>query len=47
MSWVGFEPMILAFERGKTIHALDNAATEIAEGKTLLIPEAWSRNICS
>jgi hypothetical protein len=26
---VGFEPMIPAFERAKTVHALDCAATEI------------------
>jgi hypothetical protein len=29
MSWVGFEPMILVFERAKTVHALDSAATVI------------------
>jgi hypothetical protein len=27
MSWVGFEPTIPASERGKTVHALDRAAT--------------------
>jgi hypothetical protein len=27
MSWVGFEPTIPAFERAKTVHALDRAAT--------------------
>jgi hypothetical protein len=29
MPWVGFEPMIQAFERAKTVHALDRAATVI------------------
>jgi hypothetical protein len=29
MPWVGFEPTILAFERAKTIHALDRAAIVI------------------
>jgi hypothetical protein len=29
MSWVGFEPTILAFERAKSVHALDRAATVI------------------
>jgi hypothetical protein len=29
MSWVGFEPTIPAFERAKTFHALDRAATVI------------------
>jgi hypothetical protein len=29
MSRVGFEPMIPAFERAKTVHALDRAATVI------------------
>jgi hypothetical protein len=29
MTWVGFEPMIPAFERAKTIHALERAATLI------------------
>jgi hypothetical protein len=27
MPWVGFEPTIPAFERAKTVHALDRAAT--------------------
>jgi hypothetical protein len=27
MRRVGFEPMILAFERGKTVHALDREVT--------------------
>jgi hypothetical protein len=30
MSWVGFEPTIPAFERGKTVHALDRVATVIS-----------------
>jgi hypothetical protein len=29
MPWVGFEPTIPAFERAKTVHALDRAATVI------------------
>jgi hypothetical protein len=36
MPRVGFEPTILVFERAKTVHALDRAATVI--GKTLIIP---------
>jgi hypothetical protein len=31
MPRVGFEPTIPAFERAKTIHALDRAATVIGE----------------
>jgi hypothetical protein len=27
MPWVGFEPTIPAFERAKTVHVLDRAAT--------------------
>jgi hypothetical protein len=27
MPYVGFEPMITAFERAKTVHALDRSAT--------------------
>jgi hypothetical protein len=30
---MGFEPMIPAFERAKTVHALDRAATVIGEVK--------------
>jgi hypothetical protein len=29
MPWIEFEPTILAFEREKTFHALDGAATAI------------------
>jgi hypothetical protein len=29
MTWVGFEPTILAFERAKTVHASDRAAAVI------------------
>jgi hypothetical protein len=32
MPWVGFEPTIPAFERAKTIHALDRAATVTGYG---------------
>jgi hypothetical protein len=35
MSWMGFEPTIRTFERAKTVHALDRAATVI--GATMLI----------
>jgi hypothetical protein len=31
MPWVEFEPMIPVFERAKTVHALDRAATVIGE----------------
>jgi hypothetical protein len=31
MSWVGLEPTIPAFERAKTVHALDPAATVIGK----------------
>jgi hypothetical protein len=34
MPWLGFEPMIPAFERAKTIHALDRAATVIGRTYT-------------
>jgi hypothetical protein len=32
MPWVGFEPMIPVFEREKTFHDLDRAATAIGAG---------------
>jgi hypothetical protein len=35
MPRVRFEPMIPAFERAKTVHALDRAATVIGWGKEL------------
>jgi hypothetical protein len=35
MPWVGFEPTIPAFQRAKTIHALDRAASVI--GAKLII----------
>jgi hypothetical protein len=31
MPWVGFEPMIPVFERAKTVHAFDRAATVIGK----------------
>jgi hypothetical protein len=34
---VGFEPMISVFERAKTVHSLDRAATVIGHS-----PAAWS-----
>jgi hypothetical protein len=36
MPWDGFEPTILAFERAKTVHALDRAATVIGLVQYLL-----------
>jgi hypothetical protein len=35
--WVGFEPTIPAFERGKTVHTLDRSATVIGNSIYLLI----------
>jgi hypothetical protein len=35
--WVGFEPTIQAFERAKTVHALDHAATVIGDTCCLLL----------
>jgi hypothetical protein len=35
MSRVGFEPTIPVFERAKTVHALDSAATVISEPQRL------------
>jgi hypothetical protein len=35
MPWVGFEPTIPAFERAKTVHALDHAATVIGKKKCI------------
>jgi hypothetical protein len=35
MPWVGFEPTIPAFERGKTVHTLDRKATVIGTFKSL------------
>jgi hypothetical protein len=35
MPWVGFEPTIPAFERAKTVHALDSAATVIGTTSAL------------
>jgi hypothetical protein len=34
MHRVGFEPKILAFERAKTVHALDRAATAIGRSRS-------------
>jgi hypothetical protein len=42
MPRVGFEPTIPVFERAKTVHALDGAATVIGEGITQL-PQNSSR----
>jgi hypothetical protein len=35
MSWVGFEPTILAFERAKAVHVLDGVATVIGKCEDL------------
>jgi hypothetical protein len=35
MPWVGFEPAIPAFERAKTFHALDRAASVIGKQGTV------------
>jgi hypothetical protein len=34
MPWVGFEPTIPVFERAKTVHASDRAATVIGSHST-------------
>jgi hypothetical protein len=34
MSGAGFEPTMLVFERAKTVHALDRAATVIGNAAT-------------
>jgi hypothetical protein len=36
MSKVGFEPTIPVFERAKTVHALDRAATVIGSAETTI-----------
>jgi hypothetical protein len=36
MPWVGFEPTIPEFERAKTVHALERAATVIGTKATTL-----------
>jgi hypothetical protein len=35
MPRVGFEPTIPVFERAKTVHALDHAATVIGKGSSI------------
>jgi phosphohistidine swiveling domain-containing protein len=35
MLWVGFDPTTPVFERAKTVHALDRAATVIGEENNL------------
>jgi hypothetical protein len=46
MPLVGFEPTIPAFERAKTVHALDRAATVIGHKRTILATKlVWSRDI--
>jgi hypothetical protein len=37
MPYVGFEPTIPVFERAKTVHALDGAATVIGKVSTYLV----------
>jgi hypothetical protein len=56
MTWVGFETTIPAFERTKTVHALDSAATVIGkynhelnkfnnEADTMKVLECRTRNL--
>jgi hypothetical protein len=48
MRWVGLEPTIPVFERGKTVHALDCAATCERQGQLYLnfywvgVPYVWT-----
>jgi hypothetical protein len=42
MPYVGFEPTIPAFERAKTVHALDRSAT--VTGLPTLHNTIWQRN---
>jgi hypothetical protein len=42
MPFVGFEPMIPASERAKTVHALDRSAT--VTGRPLLVPQLKRSN---
>jgi hypothetical protein len=44
MPWVGFEPTISAFERAKTVHAIDRAATVI--GSIQSHGSAFTRFLC-
>jgi hypothetical protein len=41
MPRVGFEPTIPVFERAKTVHALDRAATVIGETESIKITRNW------
>jgi hypothetical protein len=45
MPRVGFEPMIPVFERAKTVHALDNAATVIGRRNYIYTQILWTKNI--
>jgi hypothetical protein len=40
---MGFEPMIPVFERAKTVHALDRAATVIGELHVLIATNIYNR----
>jgi hypothetical protein len=45
MPRVGFQPMVTAFERAKSVHALDRAATVIGSrrcGKIKIPAPAWN-----
>jgi hypothetical protein len=45
MPWLGFEPTIPAFERAKTVHALDRAATvRIYYSPNRRLPGSYSRS---
>jgi hypothetical protein len=47
LAWVGFEPRIPTFERAKTAHALDRAATVIGRGTVLHSVNETYREITS
>jgi hypothetical protein len=51
MTWLEFEPMVTSFERMKTVHALDRAATVIGQGQLCsLVIEAvklWIFLLCN
>jgi hypothetical protein len=42
MPWEGFETTIPAFERAKTVHALDSAATVIGEFELHILKKSFN-----
>jgi hypothetical protein len=46
MPWVGFEPTIPVFEREKTVHALDCAATVIGILQNYIVQYTGSKSFC-